>query len=132
MVRSRVGAKRLTTGSSTSAKRSEISCAEDRILRMSWLIFDTARPSSARLFCCFSVFCNSRCMLARCWPATASSSRPSGGTSTRPGSAGSSENSCMLAVIRRIGVISMRLMARKISAAVISEMISDRTKTLRE
>ncbi|MCY1251105.1 hypothetical protein D9M72_648250 [compost metagenome] len=71
-------------------------------------------------------------MLARCWPATASSSRPSGGTSTRAGLEGSFENSCMLAVIRRIGTISIRLIARKIKVAVISEMMIDRKKTLRE
>ncbi len=30
------------------------------MLRMSWLILETARPKSARLFCCFRVLCNSR------------------------------------------------------------------------
>ena len=38
----------------------------------------------------------------------------------------------MLVVIRRIGAIISRLMARKISAAVNREMASDRKKTLRE
>ena len=51
-------------------KRSEISCAEDSILRMSWLILDIARPRSARFFCCFRVFCKCSCIAARCWLAS--------------------------------------------------------------
>ena len=58
------GAKRCTAGSGRLARRSEMSWALASMLRRSWLILLTARPSAAsRLFCC-RVCVSSACMCA--------------------------------------------------------------------
>ena len=106
------GAKRFTVGSSAMASRSEITFAEDSMLRRSWLTLATARPSAAsRLFCC-SMAASSDCMSCSSRSARPISSRRAEGVMMRERSSGFWAKVTMLRVSRFIGWISTMLSAR--------------------
>ena len=102
------GAKRCTVGAGRLPSRSEKSCAEASMLRRSGLIFDTARPRSARWRCSDKVAWSSRCMPASWSSATPISSPRPLGTITLPGSSGASEKATMFSDSFRIGRANRR------------------------
>jgi len=81
------------------------------MLRMSWLILETARPRSASRFCSASIFWRRSCICDSSRSATPISSARAAGSMMRAGSSGASEKASMERVMVRTGPIMMRSMA---------------------
>ena len=100
------GTRRCTVGSLTVISRSDRSCALDSMLRKSWLILLTAKPSAASLFRCDRVSASSFCIEASSRSAVPISSRRPDGVITLVGSSGRSEKRTMFQVSLVIGLTS--------------------------
>ena len=126
--RTRVGAIRLTPGSSLPASRSETSCAAASMLRRSWLIRVIAAPSAARRSFWRRVVSRFRCRWAYSSCASPISSRRPVGGSMPASSIGSSLNRTILSVRRWTGRTISQCRVRNTSKAVKKEMISERIR----
>ena len=109
-----------------------MSCAADSMLRRSWLMRATAMPSSASRLRCLSSWASELCIVASAASARPiSSSRPLGAM-TRALSCGRSPKAMMFEVSRRTGRITSDHSAAHSTQVTTAEMISDRTRKLRE